>query len=81
MAFTLKDIRQDHFNKTTTIRSGYRKSSACRVTRDIADIAEPQGQKFLNTTIYGIPKYTRIDTGKGNPVIRRRAVKEMGGVA
>ena len=81
MPFNSKEIREDHFNKTTTVRSGNRRSSSCVLTRDIADIAEPQGQKFLNTTIYGIPKYTRIDTGKGNPVIRRRVVKEMGGVA
>ncbi|MGD9162973.1 MAG: hypothetical protein PVG39_31500 [Desulfobacteraceae bacterium] len=65
MAFDTEDIRKDFWRKTTKYRG---------IPRDIVDIKDPQGKKFLETQIHGVNNYVRIDDGKGNPVIRRRKV-------
>jgi len=69
--FTRKEIRKDHFNKTHTIQRAGRRT----ITREVANIKEPQGKKFVDCNILGISNYVRIDHeeyGRGGVVRRRK---------
>ena len=69
--FTDEEIRKDHWRKTSKVKTG--KGNKC-LQRDVVDIKDPQGKKFLECQIKGIPKYTRVENAdvKGGVVLRKR---------
>jgi hypothetical protein len=70
MTFKTADVRLDFWRKTSKVRSGSHGRSV--VPRELTDIDDPQGEKFLNAKVFGIAEHVRLSS----TVIRRKVASE-----